>query len=137
MYKNEYYVRIHNTILYLSAMSDGSLFELEIKNLNERIFSYPIFESISPKIMDQLESYLSEKLKLFDQDEVLDHVLTLISEKYRKTASCSVLETCAGDLLIHEKEQKFVDLLASKLSINLKTQKILWTLYTVDISLNH
>ena len=110
-------------LLYLSAMSDESLSELEIKNLNERIFSYPIFENISPKRMDQLKSYLSEKLKLFDQDEVLDHVVTLISEKYHKTAFCFVLETCAGDLLIHEKEQKFVDLLASKLSINLETQK--------------
>ena len=95
-------------LLYVKTLIDGKLTESELTNLNTRMLGYPIFKNISQERLDELKTYLMVKWKSSTQDEVVDHIISLMSEKYHKTAFCFVLEICAGDLYIHKSEDVFV-----------------------------
>ena len=112
-------------LVYIAIISDGKINETELTNFKVRILSYPIFDKISEKRIEELRNYLMEQWKSSSQDKVTNHVISLITENYYKTAFCFVLEVIAGDLEIHEDEKKFVDTLAEKMNINEKTKKSL------------
>lgn len=112
-------------LLYITTLIDGKVTESELKNFNTRVLGYPIFNNISKERLDELKNYLMAKWKSSTQDEVVDHIISLMSEKYHKTAFCFVLEICAGDLDIHKSEKVFVDSLSQKLGIDMDTRKSL------------
>ena len=55
--------------------------------------------------------YMIGKWESLAQKEVIDHAISLMSEKYYKTAFCFVLEIYAEDFEL----QKYINLLAKKI----------------------
>ena len=112
-------------LLYITTVIDSKVTESELTNFNTRVLDYPIFNNFSKERLDELKNHLMAKWKSSIQDEVVDHIIRLISDKYHKTAFCFVLKICSGDLDIHKYEKVFVDYLSQKLGIDMDTRKSL------------
>lgn len=105
-------------LLYMSALSDHELHEIELDSIKAKLVTYPLFKTVTTKRREKVLSDLLGDLPRTTTDELLKEINNIIPDNLKETAYALALEVCAKDLKMHKDEIKFLKKVAKLFGIS-------------------
>lgn len=105
-------------LLYMSALSDHELHEIELDSIKAKLVTYPLFKTVTTKRREKVLSDLLGDLPRTTTDELLKEINNIIPDNLKETAYALALEVCAKDLKLHKDEIKFLKKVAKLFGIS-------------------
>lgn len=105
-------------LLYMSALSDHELHEIELDSIKAKLVTYPLFKTVTTKTREKVLSDLLGDLPRTTTDELLKEINNIIPDNLKETAYALALEVCAKDLKLHKDEIKFLKKVAKLFGIS-------------------
>ena len=108
-------------LMYLAALSDGELCEIELNSITIKLKTYPLLINIGTNQKNKILSDLLGTLQDKTTKDILKEINEIIPDKLKKTAYAFALEVCAKDLVLHKNEISFLKYLAKLFNIDNET----------------
>ena len=105
-------------LLYMTALSDQELHEIELDSIKAKLVTYPLFKTVTTKRREKVLSDLLGDLPRTTTDELLKEINSIIPDNLKETAYALALEVCAKDLKMHKDEIKFLKKVAKLFGIS-------------------
>ncbi len=112
-------------LMYLAALSDGELCDIELKSIETKLVTYPLLRNITTNKSRKIISDLLGTLQNRSTKDILKEINEIIPDKLKKTAYAFALEVCAKDLVLHKNEINFLNDLAKIFNIDNETAEAL------------
>lgn len=111
--------------MYLAALSDGELSDIELNSIKTKLVTYPLLRNINTNQRNKILSDLLGTLQNKSTEDILNELNEMIPDKLKKTAYAFALEVCAKDLVLHKNEMNFIKYLAKLFNIENETAEAL------------
>ena len=108
-------------LMYLAALSDGELCEIELNSITIKLKTYPLLINIGTNQKNKILSDLLGTLQDKTTKDILNKIKEIIPDNLKKTAYAFALEVCAKDLVLHKNEISFLKYLAKLFNIDNET----------------
>ena len=108
-------------LMYLAALSDGELCDIELNSIKTKLVTYPLLRNISTNQRNKILSDLLGTLQDRTTKDILKELKEKIPDKLKETAYAFALEVCAKDLVLHKDEISFLKYLAKLFNIDNET----------------